>query len=152
MSDANNEVILEPGNDAMANEPPPIQPQVPQPPYLILANAMENPEVHKIAELASMRVASLIMHAQGAKIPGEADDLVVTPEFTQMRMALALKVLGRKLPRDLLTIALLQVPDVAMALASDQSNFPTVMTTVNLSDAWTRNWNDFALIVHMTSS
>jgi hypothetical protein len=40
----------------------------------------------------------------------------------------------------------MQAPDVAMAIASNPSDAGNAMLSVDLGDAWRRNWTDYALL------
>lgn len=118
-----------------------------QPPYLALADASRSEAVQDVAEMAAMRVAIGMLQAAGNLLPGEPTDPPLDAGMIGARKLLALRVLQQKIDRRRLALALLQAPDVAMAVAVNPSNPATAILTVNIEAAWLRNWTDFAAVV-----
>jgi hypothetical protein len=118
-----------------------------QPPYLKLAAASRSEAVQDVAEMAGMRIAMGILQSGGNLLPGEPTEPALDTGQITARMNLALKVLQQKINRRRLALALLQAPDIAFAVVSDESNPAGAMESVDIGAAWLRNWTDFAMVV-----
>lgn len=121
-----------------------------QPPYLAMAAALRQPDVLDVAELAAMRVASMTIAARGGLLPGEVEpDGGLTADMIGARVGLAKRVLGRQIPQRTLAIGLMQSIAVAMALMGPdgESNPAVAVMSVDLGDAWVKNWTDYALLM-----
>lgn len=120
---------------------------VQQLPWLDIARAINHPDVGEIANISAGAMAALVIHAHGGATALDAPDATFTPEQMAARAGLALKVIGQKVDRHVLTSALGLVPEVAAALAADPSNPPGQLMSVDILAAWARNWTDYALII-----
>lgn len=116
-------------------------------PWLVIAQAARHPDVMDIAYISCAAVASMVAHAGGGVIPGDQDGTTYTTAQITARIALAIKVISQKVDPHTLTVGLLQVPEVAAAVASNPSDPPGQLLTVDLIAAWTRNWTDYAALI-----
>lgn len=115
-----------------------------QPPYIDMASALRQADVLDVAELSAMRVASGVIIAQGHALPNDTEELDDTK--VGARLALAMKVIGRHIDQRTLALALMQAPNIAMAVAENPGSAAIAMMTQDLFDAWRRNWTDYALL------
>ncbi len=116
-----------------------------QPAYLAIAAALRSSDVLDVAELSAMRIASAVAHLAGGALPGDSD----TPDDATKaaRLELAAKLLGGKIDRRVIASAILQIAECGDAVAADQSNPAASLAEVDMSEAWRRNFSDFALLV-----
>lgn len=113
---------------------------------LSIVDAVRHDYVQDRAQLTAQRVAFGVIATRGKALEGED---AVAAELEPLRLALAVDVVGDRVPKRKLAEAMLAVPDVIADVLADPSNPTNGITDEQLVSGWARNWSDFAYAWHL---